>query len=140
MKRILIPIDVSNPEAGSRSCPVALEMAKTSGATIKLVSVLPGYNFSMVASFFPEDAQEKMKTKVLEDLAKIGAKYFDEAPEISVRTGKRAREILDAADEWKADLIIFGCRPKDALGGEPILGSVGVALAERARCNVFVAR
>ena len=139
-KRIVIPIDVSNPEPGSKSCPVARDMAKASGATIKLVSVLPGYNFSMVASFFPEDAQEKMKAKVLEDLRKIGEKYFDEAPEVSVSTGKRAREILAAAADWNADLIIFGCRPKDALGGEPILGSVGIALAERAKCNVFVAR
>jgi len=83
-KRILVPIDVSNPEPGSKSCPVARDMAKASGATIKLVSVLPGYNFSMVASFFPEDAQDKMKAKVLEDLRKIGETYFDEPEKYSL--------------------------------------------------------
>ena len=139
-KRILVPIDMSNPEAGARSCPVAESMVKSSGGQINLLSVLPGYNFPLIASYFPEDAQDKMKTKVLADMKAIAVKYFEEEPELTVRTGKRAHEILELAQEWKADLIVFGCRPKDALGGELMLGSVGMTVAERAKCNVFVAR
>ena len=46
--RILVPIDMSSPETGARSCPVAENMAKLSGATINLMSVLPGYNLSLI--------------------------------------------------------------------------------------------
>lgn len=139
-KRILVPVDMSNPEAGARSCPVANDMAKASGAEVNVMSVLPGYNLPLIASYFPEDAQSEMKAKILADMKVIADKYFDAAPELTVKTGKRAREILALADEWQADLIVFGCRPKDAIGGELMLGSCGTAIAERAKCNVFIAR
>lgn len=139
-ERILVPIDMSSPETGARSCPVAESMAQLSGAKINLMSVLPGYNFPLVASYFPADAQEKMKQKVLADMKGIASKYFANEPELTIKSGKRAHEILQLAEDWKADLIVFGCRPKDALGGELMLGSVGMAVAERAKCNVFIAR
>ncbi len=138
--RILIPIDLANPEAGARSCPVAKQLAADSGAVINLLSVLPGYSSPMLASFFPEDAQKKMQQKAREDLQALGSKYFDSSPEITVKSGKRAQQIVDFAAEWNADLIVFGCRPKDALGGELMLGSCGITVAERAKCNVLVAR
>lgn len=139
-ERILVPIDMSNPEAGARSCPVAENMAKISGGQINMMSVLPGYNFALVASYFPQDAQDKMAAKVMADMKDIAARYFEKEPELTVRSGKRAHEILELADEWKADVIVFGCRPKDALGGKLMLGSCGMTVAERATCNVFVAR
>ena len=138
--RILVPIDMSSPETGARSCPVAENMAKLSGATINLMSVLPGYNFPLVASYFPADAQAKMKEQVLADMKSIASKFFEKEPELTIRTGKRSHEILQLAEEWKADLIVFGCRPKDALGGELMLGSCGITVSERAKCNVFIAR
>ena len=139
-ERILVPIDMSSPETGARSCPVAESMAKLSGGKVNLMSVLPGYNFSLIASYFPEDAQEKMKQKVLLDMKSIASQYFSSEPELTIKTGKRAHEILQLADDWNADIIVFGCRPKDALGGKLILGSCGMTVAERAKCNVFIAR
>ena len=139
-ERILVPIDMSSPETGARSCPVAENMAKLSGGKINLMSVLPGYNLPLIASYFPADAQDKMKEKVLVDMKGIASKHFTSEPELTVRTGKRSHEILELAEEWKADVIVFGCRPKDALGGELILGSCGMTVAERAKCSVFVAR
>lgn len=139
-ERILVPIDMSSPETGARSCPLAESMAKLSGAKVNLMSVLPGYNFPLIASYFPEDAQDKMKEKVLIDMRSIASKYFEKTPDLTIRTGKRSHEILQLAEDWKADLIVFGCRPKDVLGGELMLGSCGMAVAERAKCNVFIAR
>ncbi len=139
-ERILVPIDMSSPETGARSCPVAQSMAKLSGGQVNLMSVLPGFNFPLVASYFPEDQQDRMKQNVLVDMRKIASKYFDNDPQLTIRTGKRSHEILKLAEEWEADVIVFGCRPKDALGGELMLGSCGITVAERAKCNVFVAR
>lgn len=139
-KRILVPVDISSPEAGARSCPRAREMSDAYGSTVHLMSVLPGYNMPMISTFFPESAQDKMRSTVMVDLKAIADKYFDTEPELTIRTGKRAAEILTLAEEWKADLIIFGCRPKDALGGELMLGSCGMTVAERAKSNVLIAR
>jgi len=138
--RVLVPVDLSSPEAGLRSCPRAAELAESWGSTVQLLTVLPGYQMPLIASYFPDNAIENMRSKVSADLEELAKKYFKTAPEINVRSGKRAQEILAEALEWKADLIVFGCRPKDALGGELMLGSCGTTVAERAHCSVLVAR
>lgn len=138
--RILVPVDMSSPEAGLRSCPRANEMADIWGGQVQLMTVLPGYSMPMVASFFPKTAVEEMRRKVTQDLEKLAERYFTKSPEINVRSGKRAFEILEEAKSWNADIIVFGCRPKDAVGGELMLGSCGTAVAERAPCSVLVAR
>ena len=138
--RILVPVDISSPEAGLRSCPKAAELAETWGAQVQLLTVLPGYKMPLVASFFPESAIEEMRARVSKELEELATKYFKTAPSINVRSGKRAQEILDEASDWNADLIVFGCRPKDALGGELMLGSCGRTVTERAPCSVLVAR
>lgn len=139
-KRILVPVDMSSPEAGQRSCPRAAELADGWGSQVQLLTVLPGYNLPLVASFFPEDAVDAMREKVAAELAGLASTYFKAQPAINIRSGKRAHEILEEARGWESDLIIFGCRPKDALGGELMLGSCGTTVAERAPCSVLVAR
>lgn len=138
--RILVPVDMSSPEAGQRSCPRANEMAELWGSEVQLLTVLPGYSMPLVANYFPKNAMDEMSNKVTKDLEALASQYFTNTPEVSVRTGKRAQEILDEAKNWNADLIVFGCRPKDALGGELMLGSCGTTVAERAPCSVLVAR
>ncbi len=139
-KRILVPVDMSSPEAGQRSCPQAAQLAEAWGAQVQLLTVMPGYKIPMVASFFPESAVEEMTKRVSKELQELAKQYFKTAPEIKVRNGKRAQEILDEAASWNADLIVFGCRPKDAVGGELMLGSCGTRVSEAAPCSVLVAR
>ena len=138
--KLLVPIDMSSPEAGSLSCPRARELQDAFGGEVHLMSVLPGYSMPLVASYFPQSAVETMQEKVLTEMRVLAERYFDKAPMVSVRTGKRAIKILDFADEWGADLIVFGCRPKDALGGELVLGTCGLAVSARAKCSVLVVR
>ncbi len=138
--RILVPVDMSSPESGQRSCPTAAALSEAWGAQVQLLTVLPGYKMPMVASFFPENAVEEMRSRVSQEMDQLGKQFFNESPTINVRSGKRAQEILEEAVSWRADLIIFACRPKDALGGELMLGSCGASVAERAPCSVLVAR
>jgi len=138
--RILVPVDMSSPESGQRSCPKAAALSEAWGAQVQLLTVLPGYKMPMVASFFPENAVEEMRSRVSQEMDQLGKQFFNESPTINVRSGKRAQEILEEAVSWRADLIIFACRPKDALGGELMLGSCGTSVAERAPCSVLVAR
>jgi len=138
--KILVPVDMSSPEPGAKSCAQARQMQEAWGAEVKLLSVVPGYSMPLVSTFFPEDAMEKMQATVLADLQKVAGKYFDNVPECEVISGKRSQEILRFADEWKPDLIVFGCRPKDMVGGELMLGSVGLSVSEKAKCNVLIAR
>lgn len=139
-KKVLVPIDLSSPGPAALSCRLAKDMIDTMGAEVHLVNVIPGYNMPMVASFFPQDAQKKLKDTVHEDLKKLAAQHFDVEPSLSIITGKRANAIISTADEWEADLIIVGCRAKESRGGEYLLGSCSSQVADRAKCNVLVAR
>ncbi len=138
--RILVPVDMSSPESGQRSCPRAAALAEAWGAQVQLLTIMPSYKMPMVASFFPESAVEDMRVRVSQELEQLAKEHFKQSPMINVRGGKRAQEILEEAVSWKADLIIFACRPKDALGGELMLGSCGTSVTERAPCSVLVAR
>ncbi len=138
--KILVPVDMASPEPGVRSCAMANKLQATWGAEVRLLSVIPGYTMPLVSTFFPEDAQEKMKATVLQDLKKVGDTHMDTTPDCVVTSGKRSAEILNMAEEWQADLIVFGCRPKDAIGGELMLGSCGLTVSERAKCHVLIAR
>ena len=138
--KILVPVDMSSPDPGVASLPHARQMQDLWNSEVCLLSVVPGYSMPLVANYFPQDALKKMEATVLSDLKKVAGKYFDKEPECMVRSGKRAAEILSMSEDWGCDLIVFGCRPKDMVGGELMLGSCGLAVSERAKCSVLVAR
>jgi nucleotide-binding universal stress UspA family protein len=61
------------------------------------------------------------------------------AYEIDVRSGDPAHEILQAASEWKADLIIMGSRGRTGLA-RLLLGSVVRKVVTHAPCSVLIKR
>lgn len=59
--------------------------------------------------------------------------------EAQVLEGDARDVILRAAEEWPADLIVLGARGLGAVAGF-LLGSVSLAVARHARCNVLVVK
>ncbi len=56
-----------------------------------------------------------------------------------IREGSVANEIIAAADEFKADLLIVGSHGKNGLE-RFLLGSVSQAISAHANCSVLIAR
>lgn len=71
----------------------------------------------------------------------VAAALQGKAPQIDtvVRSGSPADEIIRAADEIEADLIVVGGRGKSAVGAI-LLGSVAYRVLHHALCPVLVAR
>lgn len=61
------------------------------------------------------------------------------AHEIDVRLGDPAHEIVRAASDWKADLIVMGSRGRTGLA-RLLLGSVARKVVEHAPCSVLIKR
>ena len=61
------------------------------------------------------------------------------AHEIDVRSGDPAHEIVQAASEWSADLIIMGSRGRTGLA-RLLLGSVARKVVTHAPCSVLIKR
>ena len=88
-----------------------------------------------------EEIRERQATEA-EGLARDAGEHIA-APGLSVETaireGDPRTEIVDAADEWQADLIVVGSHGRTGLK-RLMLGSIAAAIVARAHCSVEVIR
>jgi universal stress protein F len=138
-KKILVPVDLGREKNAIKLCRAAMSFA-TEESEVRLITVAPGYGMSVVASFFPADAQEKVMAELMTMLTKLAQDNLNGNISVRVREGKRARKILEEAENWKADLIIVGSRKKLSRNGQRVLGSCSGSVADRAHCNVMIVR
>ena len=140
-KKILVPVDLSTESTTKRLCEVANDMAQKYEASVELTTVMPDYGMPIVASFFPADAQKKLKQETLEKLQNLAKTNFSVAVETRLVIGeKRSRAILYEIDQVAPDLVMIGCRRKKSFKSQRLLGSTSTAIANRAPCTVMVVR
>ena len=85
--------------------------------------------------------------RVVKEAEEFAAKAVDrlrlEFPEWNIKsrviTGTPAWELIDAANDWKADLVVVGSQGRSAIG-RFFLGSVSKRVVTDSRCSVRVAR
>ncbi len=139
-KKILIALDTTKPNTCQRLCDAVIDLLGKSKAEIKLVSVVPDFGMSIVASYFPSGAQDKLKAEVEQNLATYAAQIKGQSVSTAMPTGKRAQGILQEANEWESDLIILGARKKQSQGENRLLGSCGQSVTNRSACSVLVVK
>ena len=139
-KRILVPIDVSDPEVAQGSVAEAIELAKLMGAEIRLVAVVnpivPVTPMDIVPQTYYETLGDFEKT----ELEKISAAIDlpKDRVSIEVRDGGTYPELLEAAEDWKADLIVIGAHKRSM--ATYLLGSTASAVVRHATAAVLVLR
>jgi nucleotide-binding universal stress UspA family protein len=122
------------------------------GSSVKVISVmkLPFIPTAETRSLPESDysrleraMRERASAAVTDAVERLRASNADrEAPlEITseIIIGHPSEEILDQAEQWKADLIVVGSR---GLGGFKrfLLGSVSQAVVQHAKCSVEIVR
>jgi universal stress protein F len=137
--KILIPVDLGREKNAIKLCRIAMDMGNEN-SQLRLVSVAPGYGMSVVASFFPPDAEEKAVAEMLTLLSTIADNNLSGDVSVRVRVGKRAKLILEEAENWEADLIVVGSRRKLSRDGHRVLGACSGSVADRAPCAVLIVR
>ncbi len=138
-KKILVPVDLGREQNAIQLCKAAEGLA-TEESEIRLLTVAPGYGMSVVASYFPADAQERAMAELLTMLTKLAQDELNFKSSVRVREGKRCKNILQEAEKWGADAIVVGSRRKLPGDGHLILGSCSSSVANRAQCTVMVVR
>lgn len=138
--KILVPVDLSTKDTTEKLCMAANELAQKYHAEISLMTVVPDYGLPLVASYFSEGAQDKVKAEMKQELSKLAEMYFKSQPEIRLVQGKRRQVILKEIDAFSADLVMIGCRHKKSRSNQRLLGSTGSAISDRAGCSVLVVR
>lgn len=146
IRRILMATDGS--KTSLRALKVAIELAKKTGAKLTLVGVID--NRLYVGRTVPAEASPTRLAEPVEDyLMQVTGAYLADAsrqcergsiePEMVIRKGHPAEEILKEARRSKADLLVVGSHGKSGIGA--VMGSVtfGVLHGE-SRVPVLVVR
>ena len=139
-KSILLPIDLNEPSSWEKSIPVAIDMAKTYGASVRVMTVIPDFGKSIVGSYFPADFSDKALADTSAALEKLVGNTFpaDVAVESTARHGSVYKEVLEVADSIGADLIVLTShRPARS---DYLLGPNAARVVRHAKQSVFVVR
>ncbi len=143
--KILLAIDDSKYSEAATQAVASTVSSKN--ADVLVLAVVEPVIFSsppqMAAGYAPEMA-ERMKelgksaaervARAADSLRAAGFAVSKRVVEAEARTG-----ILEAATEWKADLIVLGSHGRKGLQ-RFLLGSVAESVARHARCSVLIVR
>lgn len=134
-KKILVPVDVSVLERGEKTLLLASALVEAGGDIVLLgvVEGLPSY----LSIDVPVQLIEAGIREVKEKLTALQAKTAVSA-RIEVRCGAPATEILAAAKEHGADLIVIASHTPDFTNY--FLGATADRVVRHATCSVLVDR
>ncbi|MFC1237150.1 universal stress protein [Vibrio sp. F74] len=140
-KQILVPVDLNDKGFSDRAVELAVWHAKASNAEVHLLTVLPGIHMSMVATYFPKDAANKMKQDVKRQLQKFASQHVKEdvVYKTHVAEGKPYATILEFASKLGADLIIMPSHKRSKVD-KVVLGSVASKVVQNSPINVLVVK
>jgi nucleotide-binding universal stress UspA family protein len=140
-RRILCPVDFSAPSL--IALQTAFSMAKEADARLIVLNVVdwPGHDSVLVTAAGDRELLgqvEREAARRLESLITDESKVWNR-PEARVAIGKPYREILAAAENMAADLIVIGVHGRNALR-LAAFGSTTNQVVRRALCPVLTIR
>jgi nucleotide-binding universal stress UspA family protein len=134
--RILLATDGS--DASLAASQAVAEMEYPHDAEVKVVSVVNPIRYSLEEIGFSRGTKSEQAHQAIgKTVSMLRGTPFKVTGE--VMAGRRVRQILDAAKEWEADLIVLGTQSKR--GFKRLLSpSTAAAVANQAHCSVRVVR
>lgn len=138
-KKMLVPIDLADPDYAKPAIETAVEMTRASGGSVRLVNVMP-MTPVMLAEYVPPDFDVQQRKSAEEAIAVVAKGTGLDPAQIStvVRQGGIYHEILDEAQSMGADLIVMSSH-RPAMRTY-FLGSNAGHVVRYAPCSVLVVR
>lgn len=138
--RILLPVDISDPDDAARSTAVAVGLAQHHGAALEVIYVLPSMGMSIVGAAFNEGFE---RDAMAEAERQLGQWVADTVPAAiparhHVAHGSIYDEVLRAASTLACDLIVIGAH-RPALR-DYLLGPNAARVVRHANQSVMVVR
>lgn len=136
-KHIIVAVDLAHGEAGRALLERAGKLVDPDG-TLRLVHVLEDVP-SYIAAELPRDlnerraAEAKVELKLLAEAAPPGPRV-----ETEIRRGAPAGQILQAAEDHGADLIMLASHRPGL--SDYFIGSTAARVVRHAQCSVLVSR
>lgn len=139
-KKILVPVDVHDPEVASEAIETAEALAKAFGGEMRLIHVAHPIAPVAPMAAIPQQIFDDIGVAEQAELAAISEKITAQAYKVSscVRIGSVYPELLAEAADWGADHIVVGAHRRSM--ATFLLGSTAAALSRHAKCSVTVVR
>lgn len=139
-KDILLPVDLGNLETQDKAVSTAIDLAKTYGSRLHVMTIIPDFGESFVASYFPADYQEKAIGAASEKLHDFVRQRIPEGIQVQhiVAHGTIYDEILSFAKEHPIDMIVMASH-RPALQ-DYLLGPNASHVVRHSNCSVLVVR
>jgi nucleotide-binding universal stress UspA family protein len=138
-QKILVPVDLADPEFVKPALATAVELARTSGGTVRLINVIP-MTPVMLAEYVPPDFDVQQRGSAEEALVIIAKESGLDAAKVSsvVRQGGIYHEVLEEAKAFGCDIIVMSSH-RPAMKTY-FLGSNAGHMVRYAKCSVLVVR
>lgn len=136
---ILCAVDLAHPKISRKILSEAARMADQ-GATINVITVIPDYGMSIVGSYFEEGMMDKAIASANEALHAFVRENLSGDFKIRhiISIGSAYEEVLKAATDIKADLIVIGASKPDLK--DYLLGPNASRVARHAEVSVYIVR
>jgi nucleotide-binding universal stress UspA family protein len=108
-KKVLLAVDLGDPESWAAALPAALDLARQSGGTLHVLTVAPEVS-PRISNFFPSDANRDIVARTADELRDFVAKHVpaDVPVQDIVAQGGIHHEVLAAAEQIDADVVVMG--------------------------------
>jgi len=97
---------------------------------------MPGFGMPIVASYFSDEMRHEAKNRFKQSLEAFIQESCDKTVSYRVRIGKNWEEIIKAADNWEADLIVVYHNRRREIN-EVFSGSCSQRVSDHANCSVL---
>jgi len=138
-QRILVPVDLADPDFVKPALDTAVELARASGGAVRLINVIP-MTPVMLAEYVPPDFDVQQRGSAEEALGTIAKESGLDAAKVStvVRQGGIYHEVLEEAKVFGCDVIVMSSH-RPAMKTY-FLGSNAGHMVRYAKCSVLVVR
>lgn len=138
-QKILVPVDLADPEFVKPALTTAVELARGSSGAVRLVNVIP-MTPVMLAEYVPPDFDVQQRGSAEEALAIIAKESGLPSDKVSavVRQGGIYHEVLEEAKVFGCDIIVMSSH-RPAMKTY-FLGSNAGHMVRYAKCSVLVVR
>ena len=139
-KTILFPVDLNEESSWRKALPVALELCRTFGAKLRVITVVPDFGMAIVGSFFPEGYEKQALGEAEKALSEFVEANIPGDMEVAREVGHGAvyEKVIATAKSAGVDLIVMAAhRPGHA---DYLLGPNAARIVRHAECSVMVVR
>jgi nucleotide-binding universal stress UspA family protein len=137
---ILLAVDLTSPATQEKAVGIAVEHAKAFGSRLHVITIVPEFNSSIVAGFFPPDFEEKALEHAREQLHGYCERAIPEGVEVQhiVGHGTIHTEIVEAANSTGSGLIIMASHHPDL--SDLLISANAERVVRHSDCSVLVVR